>query len=89
MEEQAEPRLQDDSASGRAQSTSSGSSAERADKVPDMGSNAPRLGSNSLVHAMVAREKSVKSVDDLRRRGSVDERTVTRTTGRLSIANPD
>ncbi|EON98613.1 hypothetical protein UCRPA7_5868 [Phaeoacremonium minimum UCRPA7] len=87
VEETGELRLQDDSASGRAQSTGSGSSAERADNVPDMG--AARLASNSLAHATVTREKSVKNVDDLRRRGSVDERTMTLTTGRLFIANPD
>ncbi|KAJ9134256.1 Chromatin assembly factor 1 subunit rlf2 [Pleurostoma richardsiae] len=81
--------LQSDAASGRAQSTASGSSsAERADNVPDLG-NAPRLAANSLAHSTITREKSVKSADDLRRRGSVDERTMTLTAGRLYIANPD
>lgn len=80
----------DDSASGKARSFASGSSGERLDSVPDLNANPPsRLAGNSAQHAAVTREKSVKSVDDLRRRGSVDERTMTLTTGRLYIANPD
>lgn len=78
-----------DSASGTAKSFGSGSSAERLDAVPDLSNNAPRLASNSLMHSTVTREKSVKSAEDLKRRGSVDERTMTLTTGRLFIANPD
>ncbi|KAH8177293.1 hypothetical protein LIA77_02375 [Sarocladium implicatum] len=77
-----------DSASGKARSTASGSSAERADNVGELG-NAPRLASNSLLHSALTREKSVKSPEELRRRGSVDERTATLTSGRLFIANPD
>ncbi|TDZ19260.1 hypothetical protein C8034_v004425 [Colletotrichum sidae] len=78
-----------DNASGRAMTTgSSGSSAERADNIGDLG-GAARLASNSLMHSTVTREKSVKGVDDLRRRGSVDDRTKTLTGGRLYIANPD
>jgi len=80
-------RVRDDAASGKAHSTGSGSSAERADNVPDLGGG--RLPANSATLAAVTREKSVKSVDDLRRRGSVDERTMTLSTGRLYIANPD
>ncbi|TPX09861.1 uncharacterized protein E0L32_008883 [Thyridium curvatum] len=83
-----EQTLVDDAASGRARSTASGSSAERADAVPDLG-GASRLPANSAKHATVTREKSVKSADELRRRGSVDERTMTLTAGRLYIANPD
>ncbi|KAK3945160.1 hypothetical protein QBC46DRAFT_134256 [Diplogelasinospora grovesii] len=79
----------DDSASGKARSFASGSSGERLDNVPDLNSNAARLASNSLMHATVTREKSVKGTDDLKRRGSVDERTMTLTSGRLFIANPD
>jgi hypothetical protein len=78
----------DDAASGKARSTHSGSSAERADNVGELGS-APRLASNSLMNSSLTREKSVKSVEELKRRGSVDERTMTLTTGRLYIANPD
>lgn len=78
----------DDAASGKAQSTKSGSSAERADNLGELGS-APRLASNSLMHSALTREKSVKTADELKRRGSVDERTATLTSGRLYIANPD
>ncbi|KAI1639664.1 hypothetical protein F4809DRAFT_100834 [Biscogniauxia mediterranea] len=74
----------------RAQSTHSGSSAEKADALPElMTSNASKLASNSLMNAALTREKSVKNPEDLRRRGSVDERTATLTSGRLFIANPD
>ncbi|PNP53349.1 hypothetical protein THARTR1_06043 [Trichoderma harzianum] len=78
----------DDAASGRAQSTHSGSSAERADNVGELGA-APRLASKSLMHSALTREKSVKSPEELKRRGSVDERTATLTSQRLYIANPD
>ena len=78
----------DDAASGRAQSTRSGSSAERADNVGELNS-APRLAANSLMHSALTREKSVKTAEELKRRGSVDERTTTLTSGRLFIANPD
>ncbi|KAK5993606.1 hypothetical protein PT974_07040 [Cladobotryum mycophilum] len=78
----------EDTASGRALSTGSGSSAERADNVGELGAP-PRLATKSMMHSAVTREKSVKSADELRRRGSVDERTSTLTSGRLFIANPD
>ncbi|KAH6611280.1 hypothetical protein Trco_001300 [Trichoderma cornu-damae] len=81
----------DDAASSRAQSTHSGSSAERGergDNVGELGA-APRLASRSLMHSALTREKSVKSPEELRRRGSVDERTATLTSQRLYIANPD
>jgi len=78
----------EDSASGKAQSTHSGSDAEKADNVGELG-NAPRLASNSLLHSALTREKSVKNPEELRRRGSVDERTATLTSQRLYIANPD
>jgi hypothetical protein len=78
-----------DGASGKAHSMASGSSGERADNVGELTSNAPRLASNSLMHSALTREKSVKSADELRRRGSVDERTSTLSSGRLFIANPD
>ncbi|KAI1358776.1 hypothetical protein F5Y08DRAFT_321040 [Xylaria arbuscula] len=75
---------------GRATSTHSGSSAERADALPELASsNTAKLASNSLLNAALTREKSVKNPEDLRRRGSVDERTMTLTSGRLFIANPD
>ncbi|KAI1818093.1 hypothetical protein GGS20DRAFT_389443 [Poronia punctata] len=74
----------------RAQSTHSGSSAERADALPELGtSGAAKLASNSKLNAALTREKSVKNPEELRRRGSVDERTMTLTSGRLFIANPD
>ncbi|GKT41152.1 uncharacterized protein ColSpa_01333 [Colletotrichum spaethianum] len=88
-EKTAEDGTLGDNASGRAMTTGSGSSGERADNVGELGSNAARLASNSLMHSTVTREKSVKGADDLRRRGSVDERTTTLTGGRLYIANPD
>lgn len=64
---------------------------ERADAVPDL-SNASRLASNSLLpKKSLGREKSLRNPEDLRRRGSVDERTMTMSAGmgRLFIANPD
>ncbi|RYP52531.1 hypothetical protein DL768_002358 [Monosporascus sp. mg162] len=74
----------------RAQSTRSGSSAEKADALPELGqASAAKLASNSLLNAALTREKSVKNPEELRRRGSVDERTMTLSTGRLYIANPD
>lgn len=75
----------DDGASGKAHSTSS---AERADNVTELGGG-PRLANNSHLHSSLTRERSVKSAEELRRRGSVDERTATLTSGRLFIANPD
>jgi hypothetical protein len=47
------------------------------------------MASNSLLKSGVAREKSVRNPEELRRRGSVDERTMTMSHGRLYIANPD
>jgi len=71
-------------------SAGSGSSGERADHVGDLdNSNAARLASNSLLQSTVTREKSVRNPEELRRRGSVDERTMTMSHGRLYIANPD
>lgn len=71
-------------------SAGSGSSAERADQVGDLTSNdAARLASNSLLQSTITREKSVRNPEELRRRGSVDERTMTMSAGRLYIANPD
>lgn len=79
----------DDSASGKARSLGSASSGERLDNVPELAANASHLANNSLKHATLTRERSVKGADDLKRRGSVDERTMTLTAGRLYIANPD
>ncbi|KAL1874381.1 hypothetical protein VTK73DRAFT_407 [Phialemonium thermophilum] len=79
----------DDSASGKARSVGSGSSKEKLDNVPDLGSSSSRLATKSMMNAAVTREKSVRNPEDLRRRGSVDERTMTLTSGRLFIANPD
>lgn len=72
------------------QSAGSGSSGERADGLADLGANnAARLASNSLLQSAITREKSVRNPEELRRRGSVDERTMTMSAGRLYIANPD
>lgn len=72
------------------QSVGSGSSGEKADAVGDLNSNeTARLASNSLLQSTVTREKSVRNPEELRRRGSVDERTMTMSAGRLFIANPD
>ncbi|KAI1437497.1 hypothetical protein GGR50DRAFT_76711 [Xylaria sp. CBS 124048] len=66
------------------------SSGEKADALPELGaSNAGKLASNSMLHAALTREKSVKNPEELKRRGSVDERTMTLSSGRLFIANPD
>jgi len=74
----------------RTQSTGSGSSGERADNLGDLSTaNAARLASNSLLQSTVTREKSVRNPEELRRRGSVDERTATMSHTRLYIANPD
>ncbi|ORY72066.1 uncharacterized protein BCR38DRAFT_454417 [Pseudomassariella vexata] len=90
VEDKAEYEIGDERNFGRAQSTRSGSSGERADALPEMGGpSAAKLASNSLLNAALTREKSVKNPEDLRRRGSVDERTMTLTAGRLYIANPD
>ncbi|KAK4122286.1 hypothetical protein N657DRAFT_682086 [Parathielavia appendiculata] len=92
QEKQGEPPLAgggDDAGSGKARSFGSGSSGERLDNVPELSGASAHLATNSMKHATVTREKSVKSVDDLKRRGSVDERTMTLTAGRLYIANPD
>lgn len=78
----------DDSASGRAQSSRSASSGERADNLGELGT-VPKLATNSQKHSALTREKSVKNAEELKRRGSVDERTATLTSGRLYIANPD
>jgi hypothetical protein len=74
-------------------SAGSGSSGERNDNVGDLSAtatDAARLASNQL-KSSVTREKSLRNPEDLRRRGSVDERTMTMTmsAGRLYIANPD
>jgi len=78
---------------GRKSISSGGSSSgERADGVADLGlttSNAARLASNSLLRSTITREKSTKNPDELRRRGSVDERAMSLSTGRLFVANPD
>jgi len=71
-----------------ARSTGSGSSGERDDSVAELG-DAARLASNSLLRSAVRREKSLRNPEELRRRGSVDERTMTMSAGRLYIANPD
>lgn len=80
----------------RKNSSGSGSSAERNDSVQDL--DAARVASNTLLKsgtrgAGVGRQQSTRNPEELRRRGSVDERTATMTLssgmGRLYIANPD
>jgi hypothetical protein len=67
----------------------SGDDAEAADNLGELGA-ASRLAAKSQRHSAMTREKSIKSVEELRRRGSVDERTSTLTgMSRLYIANPD
>ncbi|OBT78587.1 hypothetical protein VF21_02244 [Pseudogymnoascus sp. 05NY08] len=72
-------------------SMASGSSAERGDAVAEL--DAARVASNSLLKQVggggVTREKSVRNPEELRRRGSVDERTMTMSAQRLFVANPD
>ncbi|KFY24318.1 hypothetical protein V493_05315, partial [Pseudogymnoascus sp. VKM F-4281 (FW-2241)] len=73
-------------------SMASGSSAERMDAVAEL--DAARVASNSLLKQVgggggVTREKSVRNPEELRRRGSVDERTMTMSAQRLFVANPD
>ncbi|KAK8112153.1 uncharacterized protein PG998_008610 [Apiospora kogelbergensis] len=62
-EEQPEFQAGDDTgALGRAQSTRSGSSAEKADALPELKApSAAKLASNSLLNAALTREKSVKT----------------------------
>ena len=80
----------DDAASGKARSFGSGSSGERLDSVLDLSAGGPRLAANSMMHATLTREKSTNNPDDLKRRGSVDERTMTLGSKvKLFIANPD
>lgn len=79
------------SADESTRSIGSGSSGERADGLADLdgGVDAARLASNSLLKSTITREKSTKNPDELRRRGSVDDRTMTMSAGRLFVANPD
>lgn len=75
-----------ETAAGRAKSTGSGrsGSSERHDAVGEL---TAATGSMSLQPSAAADKK--QSMDDLKRRGSVDERTMTLTHGKLFIANPD
>lgn len=82
-----------------ARSTRSGSSGERNDAVAELGDGAARGAATSggagggggglLLKSAVRRERSVRNPEELRRRGSVDERTATMSAQRLYIANPD
>ncbi|KIM95387.1 hypothetical protein OIDMADRAFT_134243 [Oidiodendron maius Zn] len=65
-------------------------SAESTGQARDLTSYyATRLTSNNLLQSTVTHEKSVRNPQELRRRGSADESTMTMSTGRLYIANPD
>ena len=66
---------------GNGTSVGSGSSGEEA-KFGDIGGLPYRQGGQNV-------EKTMKTNDDLRRRGSVDDRTMTMSAGRLFVANPD
>jgi hypothetical protein len=68
---------------GNANGGSSGNSS-RENSFGNVGLLVPKSAKNPL-----AREKSVKNPDELRRRGSVDDRAMTMSAGRLFIANPD
>ena len=48
-----------------------------------------RGGGQQQIQRAPSPERNVKSPDDLRRRGSVDDRTMTLSAGRLFVANPD
>ena len=80
--------VRDNSGKSRSFGSGSGSSAERLDVVADLSAN-PALAGNSMKNSAITREKSLRTPEDLKRRGSVDERTMTLTSGRLFIANPD
>ncbi|KAK4670113.1 uncharacterized protein QC763_208820 [Podospora pseudopauciseta] len=86
---QGEQQFASEEAYGKAKSFASGSSGERLDTVPDLQANSAQVANNSARNASLTREKSLRTPDELKRRGSVDERTMTLTTGRLYIANPD
>lgn len=88
--QQSKDYFASDGTAPETRSTGSGSSGERADNVGELGdSDAARLASNSLLQSTITREKSTKNPDELRRRGSVDDRSMTLSAGRLYIANPD
>jgi hypothetical protein len=81
-----------DNSDGNKSISSGSSNGERADGVAELSatsSNAARLASNSLLRSTITREKSTKNPEELRRRGSVDERAMSLTAGRLFVANPD
>ncbi|KKA30459.1 hypothetical protein TD95_000648 [Thielaviopsis punctulata] len=77
----------DETASLKAHSTHSGSS-EQADNVGEL-DEVPKLATKSQQLANLKREKSMNSTEELKRRGSVDERKMTLSSTRLYIANPD
>lgn len=98
--EPAPPARQDSKGSNSSNSSGSTANSEKKDSVADL--DAARVASNSLMRSTITREKSYSghNVEELRRRGSVDERTVTMTgslgggfglggRGRLFVANPD
>ncbi|KAI9892244.1 MAG: hypothetical protein M1814_001703 [Vezdaea aestivalis] len=68
-------------------SRESGSSGDRENSFGSMGKL--HRPSQPTVSSNLARAPSGKTPDDLRRRGSIDERTTTITNVRLYIANPD
>jgi hypothetical protein len=75
---------------GSTHSAGSASSGERADCLGELtGTEAARLASNRLLKSTITREKSTKNPDELRRRGSVDDRSMTISAVRLFVANPD
>jgi hypothetical protein len=67
-------------------STESGSSGDRENSFGNVGKLSPQ---SQYAHSALSREKSTKNPEELRRRGSIDERTSTMSGVRLYIANPD
>lgn len=73
---------------GTGTSGGSGDSAERENSFGDVGQMVPSSQQTTRSSAL-GRERSYRTPDELRRRGSVDDRAMTMSTGRLYVANPD
>lgn len=73
---------------GTGNSGGSGDSVEQETSFGNVGQMMPSSQQTTKSSALI-REKSYRSPDELRRRGSVDDRTMTMSTGRLYVANPD
>lgn len=73
---------------GTGNSGGSGDSVEQETSFGNLGQMLPSSQQTTKSSTLI-REKSYRSPDELRRRGSVDDRTMTMSTGRLYVANPD